>query len=55
MNDETYEVIKQKNIELGRLWCREQMKKWNSSWYGERIEETLTEELKKHYTSWRKS
>jgi superfamily II DNA or RNA helicase len=54
MNDETYEVIKQKNIELGRLWCREQMKKWNSSWYGERIEETLTEELKKHYTSWRK-
>jgi superfamily II DNA or RNA helicase len=54
MDDETFEIIKAKNIELGRLWCKEQKKKWNSQWYGDRIEETLTEELKKHYTSWRK-
>ncbi len=55
MNDETFKVIKEKNIELGRLWCKEQKKKWDNAWYGERIEETLTEELKKHYPSWKKS
>ena len=55
MNDETFQIIKEKNIELGRLWCKEQMKKWNSDWYGQRIEETLTEELSKLFKSWKKS
>ena len=55
LNQETFEIIKEKNIELGRLWCKEQKKKWDSAWYGERIEETLTEELKKYFTQWKKS